>query len=202
MHCGIAENLPCGCSRRHIGNQPLQRKNGKPAALAERRLQNQSHPESRQGIKEKKKKRRDPVISGIREHSGENPHRNRQQIRQQNRHDIESQRNRKTLQNQFTDRSSLVDCGGSAEIAVQDDLFHPKVKSDRSGLVKMQFFAQGIVSHECGFFRGKPCPVALRSEHGTSGRISRRNPQQQIADKEDYEQSQPGEKEPFCQITV
>ena len=53
-----------------------------------------------------------------------------------------------------------------------------------------------------GFFGGEPSAVALGPEHGTSGRISGSDSEEEIADEQDNKESQSGEQNSFSEISI
>ena len=66
----------------------------------------------------------------------------------------------------------------------------------------MEFFAEGIVPYESGFFGGESAAIALGTEHGTSCRISGSDSEEEIADEQDNKQSQSGEQNSFSKISI
>ncbi len=128
-----------------------------------------------------------------------NAERDCQQISQQNRPDVQADRHRQPVENQFGHRAAGVDRGRSSEVA-PGDLFQPEPEADQNRFVEVQFLAHRGVAGERALRSVERAAGRIAAEHAAPGRVARRETQQHVADQQDRQQREKGQDQPFDDV--
>ena len=145
VHRRHPHDLPRAHPLRDVGREPLQREDRCEPAHAQRGLQQQRHGDGRQGVQEEQEQRRGLVECRVVPDGGLDADRDRQDVGDQDREEVELDRDGESFEDELGHGPSLVDRDGRPQVAVER-IPNPKPEPDDDRLVEVEFLLDDLVA--------------------------------------------------------
>ena len=182
------------------GHQPFQREKLPVSAFAQHRLQHQADPHHRQRVEHEQPESGDLVEPASGAYRGEYAERDGDQVGQRDGPEVQRDGHREPFEDDGRDGTPGIDRGRGAEVSLQRHIAQPQGEAGQDGLVQIQLFAHGAVGGGSPFGTVHSGSGRIAAEHTAPGRISRRKPQQHIADQQDHQQREGRQQQPPDQV--